>query len=72
MIFRIALAFMFCLCFSLIFKIAELAVRLGGTDSDGKWHQNWFWEKSYFVLFTVSVAIMLMVLQPTEKLTTLA
>jgi len=62
MIFRISLTFMFCLCFSLIFKIAELAIRFGGTGSDEKWRQNWFWEKSYFLLFTVSVTLMLMVL----------
>jgi len=36
------------------------------------WKSNWFWDKSYYIIFTFFTATILIILKPTENLKSLS
>jgi len=67
-----AIAFFSCLVTALFIKFIEIIIRQGNANLDDMWKSNWFWDKSYYIIFTLFTAAIFVILKPTENLKSLS
>ena len=68
--FQMAVTFFSCIVVALFVKIAD-SIQMSEGDYDENWKAVWFWEKVYFIIFSLFTLAMLIILRPSLNLKSL-